>query len=82
MNAIDNPYTPGAGVPTAVKAGRDDIIHSANVAYNRTLKGNFAKCQLLLGLRGVGKTVLLNRINNEAEDAGCQTAFVEASPLH
>lgn len=80
MNAIDNPYTPGAGVPPAVMAGRDDIIHSANIAYNRTLKGNFAKCQLLLGLRGVGKTVLLNRINNEAEEAGCQTAFVEASP--
>jgi len=80
MNAIDNPYTPGAGVPPAVMAGRDEIIHSANIAYNRTLKGNFAKCQLLLGLRGVGKTVLLNRINNEAEDAGCQTAFVEASP--
>ncbi len=80
MNAIDNPYTPGAGVPPAVMAGRDDILHSANIAYNRTLKGNFAKCQLLLGLRGVGKTVLLNRINNEAEDAGCQTAFVEASP--
>jgi len=80
MNAIDNPYTPGAGVPPAVMAGRDDIIHSANIAYNRTLKGNFAKCQLMLGLRGVGKTVLLNRINNEAEEAGCQTAFVEASP--
>ncbi|MCP4310044.1 MAG: ATP-binding protein [Bacteroidetes bacterium] len=80
MNAIDNPYTPGAGVPPAVMAGRDDIIHSAYIAYNRTLKGNFAKCQLMLGLRGVGKTVLLNRINNEAEEAGCQTAFVEASP--
>lgn len=80
MNAIDNPYTPGAGVPPAVMAGRDDILLSANIAYHRTLKGNFAKCQLLLGLRGVGKTVLLNRINNEAEDAGCQTAFVEASP--
>lgn len=80
MNAIDNPYTPGAGVPPAVMAGRDDIIRSANIAYNRTLKGNFAKCQLLLGLRGVGKTVLLNRINNEAEEAGCQTSFVEASP--
>jgi hypothetical protein len=53
MNAIDNPYTPGAGVPPAVMAGRDDIINSANLAYNRVLKGNFAKCQLLLGLRGV-----------------------------
>lgn len=80
VNAIDNPYTPGAGVPPAVMAGREDILKSANIAYNRTLKGNFAKCQLLLGLRGVGKTVLLNRINNEAEDGGCQTAFVEASP--
>lgn len=80
MNAVDNPYTPGSGVPPAVMAGRDDIIYSANIAYKRTLKGNFAKCQLLLGLRGVGKTVLLNRINNEAEEAGCQTAFVEASP--
>lgn len=43
MNAIDNPYTPGAGVPPSVMAGRDDIIQSANIAYNRILKGNFAK---------------------------------------
>lgn len=79
MNAVDNPYTPGAGVPPAFLAGRDDILNSASLAYNRIIKGNFAKSQLLLGLRGVGKTVLLNRINNDAEEAGCQTAFVEAS---
>ncbi|MCA1761108.1 MAG: ATP-binding protein, partial [Bacteroidales bacterium] len=79
MNAVDNPYTPGAGVPPAFLAGRDDILNTASLAYNRKIKGNFAKSQLLLGLRGVGKTVLLNRINNDAEEAGCQTAFVEAS---
>jgi len=79
MNPVDNPYTPGAGVPPAFLAGRDDILKAASLAFNRKIKGNFAKSQLMLGLRGVGKTVLLNRINNDAEEAGCQTAFVEAS---
>ena len=66
MNEIDNPYTPGAGIPPHELAGRDDILNTAQLAIRRTKKGNFAKSQLLLGLRGVGKTVLLNRINLEA----------------
>ncbi|MGC9344728.1 MAG: hypothetical protein ACP5E3_18620 [Bacteroidales bacterium] len=51
MNAIDNPYTPGAGVPPAVMAGRDDIINSANLADNRILKGNFAKMSTIIMIK-------------------------------
>jgi len=46
----------------------------------RTLIGHPAKSQILLGLRGVGKTVLLNRINQIAENEGCQTVIFEADP--
>jgi hypothetical protein len=65
MNPLENPYTPGAGTPPPELAGRDLILNQA---------------EILLGLRGVGKTVLLNRINQMAESEGCHTAIFEANP--
>ncbi len=80
MNPVDNPYTPGAGTPPPELAGRANILQNAELTIKRTLNHKTAKSQILLGLRGVGKTVLLNRINQIAESEGCQTAIFEANP--
>ncbi len=70
MNPVDNPYTPGAGTPPPELAGREAILQQAVNAIQRSLNNKAAKSQIMLGLRGVGKTVLLNRINQLAEDSG------------
>jgi hypothetical protein len=71
------PYAPGAGSPPPELAGRDELIERAAVALDRIRAGLAAKSFLLIGLRGVGKTVLLNRIRNEAEARGFTTLFIE-----
>lgn len=68
MDEINNPYTPGAGSPPPTLVGRDDIITEANTLLDRTLAGRSAQSILLTGLRGVGKTVLLNRVKLMALD--------------
>jgi hypothetical protein len=73
-----NPYAPGAGTRPPELAGREQILHDAQIALARVRAGRHAKGQLLLGLRGVGKTVLLNRIEEIAEDEGYRTVFIEA----
>lgn len=80
MKATHNPYNPGAGVPPRELAGRDELIESARVAVIRAKDGRPAKSSIMLGLRGVGKTVLLNAFEAIAEDNGCQTALLEIDP--
>jgi hypothetical protein len=82
MNPVDNPYNPGAGSPPPELAGRDVVLQQAENSIKRILRSRSAKGQILLCLRGVGKTVLLNRINQIAETEGCQTAIFEAIPDH
>ncbi len=82
MNPIDNPFNPGAGSPPPELAGRDKILDMANVAIERAKKGKAVKSVLMLGIRGVGKTVLLNRIDQLAEIQNCQTAIFEADLTH
>ncbi len=79
MDPVLNPFAPGAGSRPPELAGRDPIIESATIALKRVRIGRHAKSQLLLGLRGVGKTVLLSRISEIAEDEGYFTIFIEAS---
>ena len=67
-----NPFAPGAGTQPPELAGREPIIADAEVALALIKRGRPAKSQLLLGLRGVGKTVLLNRIAEIAEAQGDQ----------
>lgn len=67
MNPIDNPYRPGAGTKPTFLAGRDEIINKADVLIKRVKIGNPQRSLMLYGLRGVGKTVLLNKINELAE---------------
>ncbi len=78
MDPRTNPYTPGAGTPPPELAGRDGLIEDAAVALDRIRAGRAAKSVLMVGLRGVGKTVLLNRLRRDADGRGFVTVFVEA----
>ena len=73
-----NPYAPGAGAPPPELAGRDALITEAAIALDRIRNGLAAKSMLLVGLSGVGKTVLLNRICRDAECRGFTTVLLEA----
>ena len=77
MDATTNPFAPGAGTRPPELAGRDLILTNAEVALARAARSRAAKGQMLLGLRGVGKTVLLNRIAESAEDQGCLQVMLE-----
>lgn len=78
MDPIRNPYAPGAGTPPPELAGRDELRESVNIALERIRIGRPAKSILMVGLRGVGKTVLLDRMREDAEAAGIHTLWVEA----
>ncbi|HEY2048102.1 MAG TPA: ATP-binding protein [Caulobacteraceae bacterium] len=73
-----NPYAPGAGTPPPELAGRDELIERAAIALDRIRAGRPARSFILYGLRGVGKTVLLNRIRLDAEARGFATVRIEA----
>ena len=78
MDPIRNPFAPGAGSQPPELAGRDEIVSDADIALKRLLAGKHAQSQMLLGLRGTGKTVLLNTIENTAEENDYLTSVIEA----
>ena len=78
MDPIRNPFEPGAGNRPPELAGREDVLSEATVALHRALLGKSSRSQMLLGLRGVGKTVLLNKIEEIADGQGHITSFIEA----
>lgn len=78
MDLIRNPFAPGAGSTPPDLAGRDAILDEAHVNIQRAILGRSTRPQMLLGLRGVGKTVLLNKIESLAENAGHLTSMIEA----
>lgn len=78
MDPILNPYTPGAGTPPPEFAGRDALRETVRVAIGRIKLGNPTKSVIMVGLRGVGKTVLLDRMRRDAEGTGVQTIRIEA----
>lgn len=78
MDPVRNPFAPGAGNRPPELAGREPILEEARVAIQRALIGKSSRSQMLLGLRGVGKTVLLNKIQEMAESEGHLTSFIEA----
>lgn len=78
MDPVRNPFAPGAGSQPPELAGREEIITSADTALQRVLLGRPSQSQLLLGLRGVGKTVLLNKVEQMATGHGYLTSFIEA----
>ncbi len=78
MDPVRNPFAPGAGSQPPELAGRAEIISAADTALQRILLGRPTQSQMLLGLRGVGKTVLLNKIEQIAESHRYITSFIEA----
>jgi hypothetical protein len=78
VDPVLNPFAPGAGSQPPELAGRDEIISAAEIALQRVLVGRHDKSQMLLGLRGTGKTVLLNTIEQLAESHNHVTSFIEA----
>lgn len=78
MDPVQNPFAPGAGTPPPELAGRQEVIDAGVTALKRIAAGRPSQSLILVGLRGVGKTVLLNRLNELAEDSGFQTIFIEA----
>ena len=78
MDPRKNPYAPGAGTPPPELSGRDELIERAAIALDRIRAGRSARSFILYGLRGVGKTVLLNRIRLDAEARGFASVKIEA----
>lgn len=78
MDKINNPFSPGAGSPPPELAGREDILEQAEVLLARVRRKRPEKSVLLTGLRGVGKTVLLNEMERMAQARDYRTILVEA----
>jgi len=78
MDPIKNPFSPGAGSPPPELAGRAPVLEQARILLGRALIGKPEKSLMLTGLRGVGKTVLLNEVRRMAQEAGYRTVLVEA----
>lgn len=78
MDPRINPYAPGAGTQPPELAGRDELIEKAAIALDRLRNGLAARSLLLVGLRGVGKTVLLTRIAQETESRGFVVVTIES----
>ena len=76
---LGNPYTPGAGCIPPYLAGREKLLNSADMSLNRLKNGYPQRSIIYYGLRGVGKTVLLNSIENSAENLEIKYAHIEAS---
>ena len=78
MDPVTNPYAPGAGAPPPELAGRDALRETVRIAIERVRRGLSTKSLLMVGLRGVGKTVLLDRMRDDAEASGIHTVRIEA----
>lgn len=78
MDPIKNPFSPGAGAPPPELVGREQVLEQARILLGRVKQGRAEKSLLLTGLRGVGKTVLLNEMAREAERQGYEALFSEA----
>ena len=80
MDPIRNPYAPGAGQRPPELAGRDEQLDAFDVVLERVARGRPERSIVLTGLRGVGKTVLLNALRSAAVRAGWGTGKLEARP--
>ncbi len=78
MDPIKNPFSPGAGSPPPELVGRDPVLEQARILLGRIKAKRPEKSLLLTGLRGVGKTVLLNEIERQAKAASYRTISIEA----
>src|SRR3712207_8142632 len=80
MDPVRNPYAPGAGQRPPELAGRDAELGAFDVVLERIAHGRPERSLVLTGLRGVGKTVLLNQLRSAAISRGWGTGKIEARP--
>ncbi len=78
MDRFKNPFAPGAGSAPPELVGREQVLEDVQFTLARVKDGRHARSALLVGLRGVGKTVLLNRLQELAESQGYKALSIEA----
>ncbi|MBI4397897.1 MAG: AAA family ATPase [Candidatus Omnitrophica bacterium] len=78
MDRIKNPFSPGAGSPPPELVGRNEILEKAEILFGRIKQRRSEKSLILVGLRGVGKTVLLNELSRNAKELGYYAIILEA----
>jgi hypothetical protein len=78
MDPLKNPFAPGAGTMPPELAGRERLTEQARILFGRIKEGRSERSLMVIGLRGVGKTVLLNEFRRLAEEVGYKTVFIEA----
>lgn len=79
MDPLHNPFSPGAGSPPPELAGREDILDKAMLTLARVKNGRAEKSLMIIGLRGTGKTVLLQVIERLATDNQYKALMIEAN---
>lgn len=79
MDPVQNPFSPGAGTPPPELAGRGELLEEARIMIGRALNGRSTQGILMTGLRGVGKTVILNELVKLAEELGAIPVYIEAT---
>lgn len=78
MDELENPFRPGAGTPPPALVGRDDLIAKFRLTVGRATRRRPGKSVMPVGLRGVGKTVLLNAFIEIAQDESLKVGYIEA----
>jgi AAA ATPase domain len=78
MDPNANPFNPGAGTPPPELVGREPILVLADIILERIKRGRAERALLLVGLRGVGKTVLLREIRRRALTKSYAVEMIEA----
>lgn len=79
MDSVRNPYTPNAGATPEIVAGRVEHTRAFEVLLQRLSRGRTDQSLIMTGLRGVGKTVLLNEFADLARTAKWEVVELEAS---
>jgi len=80
VDPIANPYTPNAGSRPPELAGRGAELRQFEILVGRLKRGSTEQSMIIKGLRGVGKTVLLNAFENQAESEDFLTYYHELTP--
>lgn len=78
MNPLSNPFSPGAGTSPPELAGRSEMLRNIEILLARIKAGRSEQSMFMVGLRGVGKTVLLNRVREMADAQGYHAVLIEA----
>ena len=78
MNPLNNPFSPGAGTSPPELAGRSEMLRSIEILLARIKAGRSEQSMFMVGLRGVGKTVLLNKVREMADAQGYHSLLIEA----